>query len=165
MEAEARPGNGPVGCRSPQTVTGFEFHSDRDHGSAEYRGAAGQRGPGAGPLPRAAGHPHGDRSVDERSRGGPLVLSLSPQIQVFMAVEPVDLRKGFDGLSAAVQTVFDRQVLDGHVFLFLNRRRDRVKILWWDRDGLAIFYKRLERGSYEVPRHEAQAKHLNLDAT
>jgi len=93
------------------------------------------------------------------------VLSWPPGIQVFMAVEPVDLRKGFDGLSAAVQTVFDRQVLDGHLFLFLNRRRDRVKILWWDRDGLAIFYKRLERGSYEVPRHEAQAKHLTLDAT
>ncbi len=93
------------------------------------------------------------------------MLSWPPGIQVFMALEPVDLRKGFDGLSAAVQTVFDRQVLDGHLFLFLNRRRDRVKILWWDRDGLAIFYKRLERGSYEVPRHEPQAKHGTLDAT
>ena len=93
------------------------------------------------------------------------MLSWPPGIQVFMALEPVDLRKGFDGLSAAVQTVFDRQVLDGHLFLFLNRRRDRVKILWWDRDGLAIFYKRLERGSYEVPRHEPQAKRLTLDAT
>ncbi len=59
----------------------------------------------------------------------------------------VDLRKGFDGLSAAVQTVFDRHVLDGHLFLFLNRRRDRIKLLWWDRDGLAIFYKRLEIGN------------------
>lgn len=93
------------------------------------------------------------------------MLSLSPAIQVFMAVEPVDLRKGFDGLSAAVQTVFDRSVLDGHLFLFLNRRRDRIKILWWDRDGLAVFYKRLERGSYEVPRHESGAKQLRLDAT
>jgi transposase len=82
-----------------------------------------------------------------------------------MAVEPVDLRKGFDGLSAAVQSVFDRQVLDGHLFLFLNRRRDRLKMLWWDRDGLAIFYKRLERGSYEIPRHESQARQLTLDAT
>jgi transposase len=93
------------------------------------------------------------------------MLSWPPGIQVFMAIEPVDLRKGFDGLSAAVQAVFDRQVLDGHLFLFLNRRRDRVKILWWDRDGLAIFYKRLERGSYEVPRHEPQTKQLTLDAT
>lgn len=93
------------------------------------------------------------------------MLSLPGNIQVFMAVEPVDLRKGFDGLSAAVQTVFDRNVLDGHLFLFLNRRRDRVKILWWDRDGLALFYKRLERGSYELPRYEPGARQLTLDAT
>jgi len=82
-----------------------------------------------------------------------------------MAIEPVDLRKGFDGLSAAVQTVFDRNVLDGHLFLFLNRRRDRIKLLWWDRDGLALFYKRLERGTYEVPRHAPGDKQLRLDAT
>jgi transposase len=93
------------------------------------------------------------------------VLSLSPTIQIFMAIEPVDLRKGFDGLSAAVQTVFDRNVLDGHLFLFLNRRRDRIKLLWWDRDGLALFYKRLERGTYEVPRHAPGNKQLRLDAT
>jgi transposase len=93
------------------------------------------------------------------------VLSLSPGIQVFMAIEPVDLRKGFDGLRAAVETVFDRNVLDGHLFLFLNRRRDRIKILWWDRDGLAVFYKRLERGSYEVPRHAADTKQLRIDVT
>ena len=93
------------------------------------------------------------------------MLSLTPNLQVFMAVQPVDLRKGFDGLSAAVQTVFDRNVLDGHLFLFLNRRRDRIKLLWWDRDGLAVFYKRLERGSYEIPRCQAGAKQLQLDAT
>jgi transposase len=93
------------------------------------------------------------------------VLSLSPTIQIFMAIEPVDLRKGFDGLSAAVQAVFDRNVLDGHLFLFLNRRRDRIKLLWWDRDGLALFYKRLERGTYEIPRHAPGNKQLCLDAT
>lgn len=71
------------------------------------------------------------------------MLSLAPGIQVFMAIEPVDLRKGFDGLSAAVQTVFDRSVLDGHLFLFLNRRRDRIKLLWWDRDGLADSWARV----------------------
>lgn len=93
------------------------------------------------------------------------MLSLSPSIQVFMAIEPVDLRKGFDGLSAVVETVFERRVLDGHLFLFLNRRRDRIKLLWWDRDGLALFYKRLERGTYEVPRHDPGTKQLRLDAT
>ena len=93
------------------------------------------------------------------------MLSVPGSIQIFMAVEPVDLRKGFDGLSAIVQTVFDRNVLDGHLFLFLNRRRDRVKLLWWDRDGLAVFYKRLEQGSYEIPRHESETKRLTLDTT
>jgi transposase len=93
------------------------------------------------------------------------MLSLSAHVQVFLAVEPVDLRKGFDGLRAAVESVFGRDVLDGHLFLFLNRRRDRVKLLWWDRDGLAIFYKRLERGTYELPRHEAGTRQVALDAT
>ena len=93
------------------------------------------------------------------------MLNFPPGIQVFMATEPVDMRKSFDGLSAVVQTVFERNVLDGHLFLFLNRRRDRMKVLWWDRDGLAIFSKRLELGSYEVPRHEPNMPRLLLDAT
>jgi transposase len=93
------------------------------------------------------------------------MLSFPTGVQVFMAVEPVDMRKSFDGLSAAVQAVFDRNVLDGHLFLFLNRRGDRLKILWWDRDGLALFCKRLEIGSYEVPRHDPDTKQLRLDAT
>jgi transposase len=93
------------------------------------------------------------------------MLNFPPGIQVFMALDPVDMRKSFDGLSAAVQTVFARDVLDGHLFLFLNRRRDRIKIIWWDRDGLAIWMKRLEAGSYELPRHASESKHLRLEAT
>jgi len=93
------------------------------------------------------------------------VLSLPPGLQVYMAVNPVDMRKSFDGLSAAVEAVFDRNVLDGHLFLFLNKRRDRIKVLWWDGDGLAIFAKRLERGSFEIPRHAPETRQLRLDAT
>jgi transposase len=93
------------------------------------------------------------------------MLSLPPGIQVFMAVAPVDMRKSFDGLSAAVEAVFARNVLEGHLFLFLNRRRDRIKLLWWDRDGLAIWAKRLERGSYEIPKHDSETTQLRLDAT
>jgi hypothetical protein len=62
-----------------------------------------------------------------------------------------DLRKGFDGLSGLVQECFSQDVLTGHLFLFLNRRRDRVKILYFDRDGLAIWYKRLEVGTFQNP--------------
>lgn len=93
------------------------------------------------------------------------MLSLPPGIQVFMAVDAVDMRKSFDGLSAAVETVFERNLLDGHLFLFLNRKRDRIKILWWDRDGKVIWAKRLEQGSYEMPQHEPGTKRLQLDAT
>ena len=93
------------------------------------------------------------------------MLSFPPGVQVFMAIAAVDMRKSFDGLSAAVQAVFQRDVLDGHLFLFLNKRRDRIKILWWDRDGLAIWAKRLEQGSYELPRHDPDTQQLRLDAT
>jgi len=93
------------------------------------------------------------------------MLNFPPGIQVFRALDPVDMRKSFDGWSAAVQTVFARDVLDGHLFLFLNRRCDRIQILGWDRDGLALGAKRLEIGSYEIPPHGPEAKHLRLDAT
>jgi transposase len=93
------------------------------------------------------------------------MLSLPPGLQVYMAVNPVDMRKSFDGLSAAVEAVFDRNVLDGHLFLFLNKRRDRIKVLWWDGDGLALFAKRLECGNYEIPRHGPETQQLRLDAT
>lgn len=93
------------------------------------------------------------------------MLSVPSGVQVFLCARPIDLRKSFDGLSAAVELVFERSVLDGHLFLFLNKRRDRLKALWWDRDGCAIFYKRLERGCFELPRDADERGHVTLDAT
>jgi transposase len=93
------------------------------------------------------------------------MLSLSAGTNVYLCMRPVDLRKGFDGLSALVESVFERNVLDGHLFLFVNRRRDRVKALWWDDDGLVIWYKRLERGGFELPRDAQGRAHVALDAT
>jgi transposase len=61
------------------------------------------------------------------------------------------MRKGFDGLSGLVEECFRQDLLDGHLFLFVNRRRDRIKVLYFDHDGLAIWYKRLEVGCYQVP--------------
>ena len=61
------------------------------------------------------------------------------------------MRKGFDGLFALVENVIREDPFSGHLFVFRNRKRDRLKVLWWDKDGLAIFYKRLESGSYQFP--------------
>jgi transposase len=81
-----------------------------------------------------------------------MVPHLSAAVRVFLCTRPIDLRQSFDGLSGLVQEYFQAGLLTGHLFLFLNRRRDRIKILYFDRDGLAIWYKRLERGSFEMPR-------------
>lgn len=79
------------------------------------------------------------------------MLSISSTTRVFLATAPTDMRKGFDGLFALVENVIQEDPFSGHLFVFRNRRRDRLKVLWWDRDGLAIFYKRLESGSYQFP--------------
>ena len=76
---------------------------------------------------------------------------LSAAVRIFLCSRPTDLRKSFDGLTGLVQECFGQDPLTGHLFLFLNRRRDRIKILYFDRDGLAIWYKRLEAGSFQLP--------------
>lgn len=85
------------------------------------------------------------------------MLSLSCTVRVFVAVEVADLRKGFDGLAQLAREVADQDPLSGHWFVFANRRRDRVKILYWDRDGLAIWMKRLEKGSFAWPTPGAKS--------
>lgn len=92
------------------------------------------------------------------------MLSLPASVRVYLSTAPADLRKGFDGLSALVQEVFGRDPLDGHLFLFLNRRGDRLKILYWDRDGLALWYKRLEAGTFQAPAGGGDVRGLELDA-
>lgn len=77
------------------------------------------------------------------------MLSLPASVRVYLSTAPADLRRSFDGLCVLVEQVFGREPLDGHLFLFLNRRRDRIKILYWDRDGLALWYKRLEAGTFQ----------------
>lgn len=79
------------------------------------------------------------------------VHSLHQASRLYLYAKSVDMRRSFDGLHAIVQSEFDRDILDGDIFLFLNKRRDRIKILWWDGDGMAIFMKRLEAGTYQLP--------------
>jgi transposase len=84
------------------------------------------------------------------------MIMLPSAVRIFLCTRPTDLRKSFDGLTGMVQECFGQDPLTGHLFLFLNRRRDRIKILYFDRDGLAIWYKRLEVGSYQMPQAVAQ---------
>jgi transposase len=78
------------------------------------------------------------------------MFGLSAAVRVYLATRPADMRKSFDGLSALTSGLA-LDPLSGHLFVFVNERRDRIKILYWDRDGLAVWAKRLERGSFRLP--------------
>jgi len=77
------------------------------------------------------------------------MIALSPTTRIFVYTGPTDMRKGFCGLSGLVKGHFQVDLFTGHLFVFFNRRRDYVKILAWDKDGLSIWSKRLERGTFE----------------
>lgn len=80
------------------------------------------------------------------------MITLAPGVAIWLATTPTDMRKGFDGLAQLVAEHVERNVLEGGLFVFVNRRRDRVKLLWWQEGGLCLWYQRLERGTFELPR-------------
>jgi transposase len=83
------------------------------------------------------------------------VIELRTGTRIWLAAGVTDLRRGFNGLSAQVQTVLEQQPYSGHVFVFRGRRGDIVKLLWFDGDGLCLFAKRLERGRFIWPKAES----------
>lgn len=89
------------------------------------------------------------------------MLSLPAQVAIYACTTAVDFRKQHDGLVAIVRDQLGADPLDGSLFVFFNRRRDRIKLLLWDRNGFWLFYKRLERGSFEGVR-SIDAKRLTL---
>jgi transposase len=82
------------------------------------------------------------------------VINFPPTVRISLASSPAEMRRGFDGLAALTTSVLSQDPLSGHLFVFRNRRGDRLKILYWDRDGLAIWAKRLERGVFRFPGPE-----------
>ena len=79
------------------------------------------------------------------------MLSFPPAVRIWLGHEPVDLRRSFDGLAEQVRQCLAADPLSGHVFVFRNKRADRVKLLYWDEDGFVIVYKRLEAGTFRWP--------------
>jgi len=93
------------------------------------------------------------------------MLSLPSSIRVFACLRPTDMRRSFDGLAALVEQFVGQSPLSGHLFLFRNRPGDRVKILYWDRDGYALWYKRLEKGTFRLPESVDQTSSVEIDPT
>jgi transposase len=82
--------------------------------------------------------------------------------RLWLAAAPADMRCGFDRLAALARSVTDQDPLGGHLFLFRSRGGDRLKLLYWDRDGYVLWYKRLEEGTFRLPRIEGPARSVEL---
>ena len=89
------------------------------------------------------------------------MLSLPPSVRVFLCLLPADMRWSFDSLAMLVKRVLAEDPFSGHLFVFRNRRGDRLKILYWDRDGYAIWYKRLEQGVFRFPKQDGQGMEVS----
>lgn len=92
------------------------------------------------------------------------MLSISGQMKVFLALEPTDMRKGFDTLAALVQDTLKLDPLSGQLFVFRSKRGDRVKILYWDARGYALWYTRLEEGTFRFPTAQEGQRSLSISA-
>ena len=94
------------------------------------------------------------------------MLTLPPSVKIYVATQPVDARKSFDGLAALVESEFGLAPLSGHLFVFLNRRGHVAQLMFWDRNGFCIVKKRLEAGTFKLARRdvEDEATHVEIDS-
>jgi transposase len=92
------------------------------------------------------------------------MIHLPASVRVYLCLKPCDMRRSFDGLHALVRDHLELDAFAGHLYLFTNKRRDRLKILYWDRDGFAIWAKRLEQGSYAIPCGEPGSRRIEISS-
>ena len=92
------------------------------------------------------------------------MIGLPDNLPIYLCIEPVDFRNGFDGLTGIVTSKLGKTVTDGSLFLFVNRKQDRVKALWWETGGLTLWYKRLEQGTVELPKADRDTSHVTIDS-
>ena len=93
------------------------------------------------------------------------MIALSPQIRVFLYRRPTDMRKSFHGLVALTESALKQDPLSGSLFVFLNRKRDRIKILYWGQTGFCIWYQQLQQGTYQLPHEKSLEEHDTLEVT
>ena len=93
------------------------------------------------------------------------MLNVPSALKIFLCTQPADMRKGHDGLAALVEEVLCADPLSGHLFVFRNKRADRLKLLYWDNDGYAFWYKRLEAGSFRFPLPPEGTQQVTVSAT
>jgi transposase len=92
------------------------------------------------------------------------MLTLPGSVRILLFTEPTDMRKGVDGLSRIAEDAMGGDIYSGALFVFVSRRRDRLKILTWDAGGFVVYYKRLEAGRFKMPRVESGARAAKIDA-
>jgi len=94
------------------------------------------------------------------------MLSLPTSVRVYLARGATDMRKSIDGLAAVTKEVLEHEPMSGHLFVFCNRRRDRIKILYWERSGFWLLHKRLEQGTFAWPLPEgSDSQQIELAAS
>jgi transposase len=93
------------------------------------------------------------------------VITIPGSVRIFIGKNPIDMRKSIDGLMGVVQEELRQDAYSGHLFVFLSRRADRVKILAWDNGGFVLLYKRLERGQFKLPHIGQDTMAVEIDAT
>jgi transposase len=93
------------------------------------------------------------------------MFALPSSVRIYVASEATDLRRGFDGLSALTRSVIGADPMSGHLFVFINRRKNRIKVLAWDRTGYLLLYKRLEKGTFRLPvAPKSGERHVEVDS-
>lgn len=93
------------------------------------------------------------------------MIALPPQIRVFLCRLPTDMRKSFHGLVALTESALMQDPLSGSLFVFVNRRRDRIKILYWGQTGFCIWYQQLQKGTYQLPDEAALEERQTVEVT
>lgn len=92
------------------------------------------------------------------------MVGLPPSVRIYFATELADMRKGIDGLRAVVETTLRHDPYAGHLFVFVGKSKDKVKILFWDRSGFVLYLKRLEKGRFQMPVADARRQHVEMEA-